>query len=90
VTESVPLHFEFRKQTFSWPANELALVVALHEIGGAWSVVARLIAVATYERCVPALRAELDRVGNDLPAFYAAMSALIHDATARAGICPPS
>src|SRR4051794_1251067 len=47
VTESVPLHFEFRKQTFSWPANELALVVALHEIGGAWSVVARLIAVAT-------------------------------------------
>src|SRR4051794_3332520 len=47
VTESVPLHFEFRKQTFSWPANELAIILALHEVGGAWSIVARLIAVTT-------------------------------------------
>ncbi len=31
---------------------------------------ARLVAVATYERCVPALRAELERLANDLPAFY--------------------
>jgi diguanylate cyclase (GGDEF)-like protein len=46
VTDSIPLHFEFRAQTFSWSANELALVVALHEIGGAWSVVARLVALA--------------------------------------------
>ncbi len=50
---------------------------------------ARLIAVATYERCVPALRAELDRLGNDLPAFYAAMNLLIHNPTARAKLCPP-
>ena len=51
---------------------------------------ARLVAVATYERCVPALRAELDRLNNDLPAFYAAMITLSGDPTARARICPPS
>ncbi len=50
---------------------------------------ARLVAVATYERCVPPLRAELDRLGNDLPAFYGAMSALVDDAAARADLCPP-
>ena len=49
---------------------------------------ARLVAIATYERCVPALRAELDRVGNDLPAFYAAMTTLVSDPIARAKICP--
>jgi predicted aminopeptidase len=49
---------------------------------------ARLVAIATYERCVPALRAELDRLNNDLPAFYAAMTSLIADSTARASICP--
>ncbi|MBM4219700.1 MAG: aminopeptidase [Gammaproteobacteria bacterium] len=37
---------------------------------------ARLVAVATYERCVPALRAELERLGNDLRAFYATMREL--------------
>ena len=51
---------------------------------------ARLVAVATYERCVPVLRAELDRLDNDLPAFYAAMTTLADDPTARARICPPS
>ncbi|MGH8196680.1 MAG: aminopeptidase [Steroidobacteraceae bacterium] len=51
---------------------------------------ARLVAVATYERCVPALKSELDRVGNDLPAFYAAMNLLVHDRIARARICPSS
>jgi predicted aminopeptidase len=51
---------------------------------------ARLAAVATYERCVPVLRAELDRLGNDLPAFYAAMKDLEHDAPARARLCPPA
>jgi predicted aminopeptidase len=50
---------------------------------------ARLVAVATYERCVPALRAELDRLGNDLPAFYSAMNLLVRDPTTRAKICPP-
>ncbi len=51
---------------------------------------ARLVAIATYERCVPALRAELDRLDNDLPAFYSAMARLINDPTARGGICPPT
>jgi predicted aminopeptidase len=50
---------------------------------------ARLIAIATYERCVPALRAELDHLNNDLPAFYSAMTTLARDPTARAKICPP-
>jgi predicted aminopeptidase len=49
---------------------------------------ARLVAVATYERCVPALRAELDRLGNDLPAFYAAMRDLAARPQARAKLCP--
>jgi predicted aminopeptidase len=49
---------------------------------------ARLVAVATYERCVPALRAELDNLGNELPAFYAAMHRLAGEARARAGVCP--
>jgi predicted aminopeptidase len=60
-----------------------------HELNGDFNN-ARLVAVATYERCVPALRAELDKVGNDLPAFYAAMTTLAHDTVARAQICPPS
>jgi diguanylate cyclase (GGDEF)-like protein len=46
VTESIPLHVEFRKQTFSWSANELTLVLALYGIGGTWTVVARLVALA--------------------------------------------
>jgi predicted aminopeptidase len=49
---------------------------------------ARLVAVATYERCVPALRAELDRLNNDLPAFYDAMREFQHDRAARARVCP--
>jgi predicted aminopeptidase len=48
---------------------------------------ARLVAVATYERCVPALRAELDRLNGDLPAFYAAMNRLAASPKARAGVC---
>ncbi len=49
---------------------------------------ARLVAVATYERCVPALRAELDRLGNDLRAFQAAMREIAGSAKARAELCP--
>jgi predicted aminopeptidase len=49
---------------------------------------ARLVAVATYERCVAPLRAELERLGRDLPAFYAAMKPLEQDAAARARLCP--
>jgi predicted aminopeptidase len=50
---------------------------------------ARLIAVATYERCVPALRAELTRLNNDLPAFYSAMNLFANNFPARTKICPP-
>ena len=49
---------------------------------------ARLVAVATYESCVPALRAELDRLGNDLKAFYAAMKEVAGRPEARAKLCP--
>jgi predicted aminopeptidase len=48
---------------------------------------ARLVAVATYERCVPALRAELERLGGDLPAFYAEMRGLMSNPQARASLC---
>jgi predicted aminopeptidase len=51
---------------------------------------ARLVAVATYERCVPPLRGELERLGNDLPAFYSAMNLLVHNPTARKKLCPPT
>jgi predicted aminopeptidase len=50
---------------------------------------ARLAAAAAYHRCVPALTAELARLGNDLPAFYSAMEPLERDAKARARLCPP-
>ncbi len=50
---------------------------------------ARLSAVATYHRCVPALEAEFARLGRDLPAFYAAMKALERDTAARRRLCPP-
>jgi predicted aminopeptidase len=49
---------------------------------------ARLAAIATYQRCVPALTAELARLDNDLPAFYAAVKLLERDATARQRLCP--
>jgi predicted aminopeptidase len=48
---------------------------------------ARLVAVATYERCVPTLRAELERLGGDLPAFYAEMRRLSGNLQARARLC---
>lgn len=49
---------------------------------------ARLAAVATYQRCVPALTAELARLEDDLPAFYAAMKAVARDTPARQKLCP--
>ena len=64
-----------------------ALVAGGHTAGGDFNN-ARLVAVATYERCVPPIRAELGRLGNDLPAFYAAMKALEKDDAARARLCP--
>jgi predicted aminopeptidase len=50
---------------------------------------ARLAAVATYQRCVPALTAELERLGKDLPAFYTTVNLLVRDTSARAKLCPP-
>ncbi len=65
-----------------------ALAAAGHPVTGQFNN-ARLVAIATYERCVPMLRSELDRLGNELPAFYAAMKSLARDAAARTAICPP-
>ena len=45
AAESVNLHFEFRRQSFSWSLTEAAFVVALYLVGGAWTAVARGIAV---------------------------------------------
>lgn len=49
---------------------------------------ARLSAVAAYQRCVPALTAELTRLDDDLPAFYSAMKAVSRDTAARRKLCP--
>lgn len=49
---------------------------------------ARLAAVATYQRCVPALTAELARLDNDLSAFYSAMKTISRDTAARLKLCP--
>ncbi len=65
-----------------------ALAAGGHPAAGAFNN-ARLVAVATYERCVAPLRAELARLGSDLPAFYAAIKALEDQAEARARLCPP-
>jgi len=49
---------------------------------------ARLAAVATYHRCVPALTALLAQHNGNLPDYYAAIRALAHDTTARSTLCP--
>jgi predicted aminopeptidase len=64
-----------------------ALAAGGHPASGEFNN-ARLVAVATYERCVPMLRAELDRLGNDLPAFYAEMKSLEKDPAGRGRLCP--
>jgi diguanylate cyclase (GGDEF)-like protein len=43
--ESFNVDFEFRKQGFSWSASELAFVMALAAVGGAWTAVAWAFAV---------------------------------------------
>ncbi|MGY1607474.1 MULTISPECIES: putative bifunctional diguanylate cyclase/phosphodiesterase [unclassified Geodermatophilus] len=45
VTETFPLQLEFRRQTFEWSVNELALTVALVTIGGPWAALARVAAL---------------------------------------------
>ncbi|HEY7753089.1 MAG TPA: aminopeptidase [Steroidobacteraceae bacterium] len=49
---------------------------------------ARLVAVSTYHRCVPALAGELARLAGDLPAFYGEMRRLADDPAARGRLCP--
>ena len=49
---------------------------------------ARLAAVATYHRCVPALSALLATRDGDLPSFYGAIRALARDDAARSALCP--
>ncbi len=46
LTESVQLDVEFRRQTFSVSPSEVALLVGLVEVGGVWTAVARVGAVA--------------------------------------------
>jgi diguanylate cyclase (GGDEF)-like protein len=44
--ESVSMHVEFRRQTYSWSLAELALTIALVEVGGVWTTVAWVVGVA--------------------------------------------
>ncbi|MGY1753057.1 putative bifunctional diguanylate cyclase/phosphodiesterase [Blastococcus sp. SYSU D01042] len=45
AAESVALHFEIRRHSFDCSASELAFVIALVELGGVWTAVARVAAV---------------------------------------------
>ena len=51
---------------------------------------ARLTAAAAYHRCVPALTAELARLGNELPAFYASMKRSSATRRRARSVCPRS
>jgi len=46
AAESYSLEFEFRRQSFSCSLSEFAFVIALIEVGGFWTAVARAAAVA--------------------------------------------
>ena len=46
VSESIAMHVEFRQQTYSWSLAELALTIALVEVGGLWATVAWVLALA--------------------------------------------
>jgi diguanylate cyclase (GGDEF)-like protein len=45
LTEAIQFHLEFRGQTFSVSASELVTVIGLVEVGGFWTVIARLAAL---------------------------------------------
>jgi diguanylate cyclase (GGDEF)-like protein len=45
AAESFTLHFEFRKQGFTWSPSELAFVIALIAVGGLWTAIARAVAI---------------------------------------------
>jgi diguanylate cyclase (GGDEF)-like protein len=46
ISESIEMHVEFRRQTYSWSLAELALTIALVEVGGLWATVAWVLALA--------------------------------------------
>jgi diguanylate cyclase (GGDEF)-like protein len=46
IAESIEMHVEFRRQTFSWSLAELPLTIALVEVGGLWATLAWLVALA--------------------------------------------
>ena len=43
LSESVTMHVEFRRQTYSWSLNELALTIGLVELGGFWATMAAVV-----------------------------------------------
>ena len=45
VSESFVMHVEFRQQTYSWSLAELALTIALVEVGGLWAALAWVAAL---------------------------------------------
>src|SRR5688500_15685503 len=45
AAESFTVHFEFRRQGFTLSPSELAFVMALVEVGGLWTAVARAAAI---------------------------------------------
>ena len=46
LTESVSLHVELRRQTWTWTVSELALTIALVQVGGFWTAIARVVALS--------------------------------------------
>jgi hypothetical protein len=46
VSESLSMHIEYRRQTYSWSLAELALTIALVEVGGLWATLAWAVAAA--------------------------------------------
>ncbi|MCU1668235.1 MAG: diguanylate cyclase/phosphodiesterase [Blastococcus sp.] len=46
VCESISMHVEFRRQTHSWSLAELALTIALVEVGGTWATLAWVVGIA--------------------------------------------
>jgi diguanylate cyclase (GGDEF)-like protein len=46
VCESVSMHVEFRRQTYSWSLAELALTIALVEVGGLWATLAWVLGLS--------------------------------------------
>ncbi|HLM06325.1 MAG TPA: GGDEF and EAL domain-containing protein [Blastococcus sp.] len=46
VSESITMHVEFRRQTYTWSLAELALVIGLVEVGGFWATLAWVAGLA--------------------------------------------